>query len=113
MSDKGTLGLSLGDLPAEAVDAIFAGLSWEAESRHGLAMRAAVVAAFAAARVEAEVMNSEDVSVRDRLKAADQFKSGFIDLCKMVHTTPKAPLRVIGGETAQIPEALEELYGEG
>jgi hypothetical protein len=117
MSDKkptSSLGLTLGDLPPETVDNIFAGLSWEAESRHGLSMRAAVVATFAAARVEAEMMNDEGLSVRDRLKAAEQFKSGFVDICKMVHSAPRNPLRVIDAKaTERVPDALEKLYGEG
>jgi hypothetical protein len=117
MSDKdptSSLGLTLGDLPPETVDNIFAGLSWEAESRHGLSMRAAVVATFAAARVEAEMMNDEGMSARDRLKAAEQFKSGFMKICEMVHAPPKGPLRMVDAKvTDRVPDALEKLYGEG
>jgi hypothetical protein len=114
--DQVTLGIRLGNLPQGTVDSIFAGLSWEAERDHGLAVRAAVAATFASAKVEAEIMSDEGVSARDRLKAAQQFKDGFVEVCKMVIEPPKkkviASHRDVDGEDPTVSGALEELYGQ-
>ena len=50
--DTVTLGIKLGNLPQSTVDAMFAGLAWEAERDHGVSVRAVVAATFAAAKIE-------------------------------------------------------------
>jgi len=112
-----SLGISLGNLPAETVDAMFAGLAWEAERNHGLSVRAVVAATFAAAKVESQIMADGDVGVRDRLQAAKQFKAGFHDACRLVMDEPPVH-RVVkidsGGQAVDmsVPAALEALYGD-
>ena len=108
-----SLGIQLGDLPRSTVDAMFAGLSWEAESGHGLSVKAAVAAVFASARVEAEIMADTNVQPRDRLLAAKQFKQGFMEACRMVSepVTPKL-VRAVPSEDTSIPTALENLYAD-
>tara|TARA_R110002020_G_scaffold460526_1_gene679078 strand:+ start:504 stop:887 length:384 start_codon:yes stop_codon:yes gene_type:complete len=108
-----SLGIQLGDLPRSTVDAMFAGLSWEAESGHGLSVKAAVAAVFASARVEAEIMADTNVQPRDRLLAAKQFKQGFMEACRMVSEPVTTKLvRAVPSEDTSIPTALENLYAD-
>jgi hypothetical protein len=109
-----SLNLRLGSLPPETVDAMFAGLSWEAEKMHGLSVRAAVAATFASARVEADIMTDERISARDRLKAAQQFKEGFIGACRLVTSADTKSARTIHAlsDDASVPAALEQLYAD-
>ncbi len=114
--DKVTLGIKLGNLPESTVDAMFAGLAWEAERDHGAATRALVAATFAAARVEAEIMSDVNHLTKDRLMAAKQFKEGFREACKAVNTDPVTRKRatfVVGDDDADpsVPSALERMYG--
>lgn len=112
-AEGGSLDLRLGTLPPETVDAMFAGLSWEAERTHGLAVRAVVASTFASAKVEADIMSDESVSARDRLKAAQQFKEGFLGACRLVMTTEAkstVTVRSVSDDNS-VPAALEQLYG--
>ena len=114
--DKVTLGIKLGNLPESTVDAMFAGLAWEAERDHGAATRALVAATFAAARVEAEIMSDVGHHTKDRLAAARQFKEGFREACKAVTSDPinrKRATVVVGDDDADpsVPSALERMYG--
>ena len=86
--EKVTLGIELGNLPQSTVDAMFAGLAWEAERDHGVSVRAVVAATFAAAKVEAEIMSDDSLSPKDRLMASKQFKDGFRDACRLVCSEP-------------------------
>tara|TARA_R110000764_G_scaffold1476_1_gene5865 strand:+ start:50 stop:418 length:369 start_codon:yes stop_codon:yes gene_type:complete len=116
-SKEGTTGASLdlrlGTLPPETVDAMFAGLSWEAERTHGLAVRAVVASTFASAKVEADIMSDESVSARDRLKAAQQFKEGFLGACRLVMTADTRSTMTVRSvsDDNSVPAALEQLYG--
>ena len=117
MSNKkptSSLGLQLGNLPPATVDAMFAGLSWEAEKLHGPAVRSAIAAVFASATVEADVMSDGSASPRDRLAAAKQFKQGFIDACKLVSTPPTSRMTtVVVDDTRESGSvALGSLYGD-
>tara|TARA_R110002110_G_scaffold328317_2_gene539920 strand:+ start:1640 stop:2017 length:378 start_codon:yes stop_codon:yes gene_type:complete len=110
------LGIRLGTLPAPVVDAMFVALVSEADRFHGPCVRAAVVASFASARVEAEIMEDADISPRDRLKAAQQLRDGFTQACKLVSGTSHPPIplgatRSGASSTPLVPEALEEMYG--
>jgi len=109
-----SLNMRLGTLPPETVDTMFAGLSWEAEKNHGLAVRAAVAATFASASVEADIMADESVGPRDRLKAAQQFKEGFIGACRLVMGADAKSARMIHAlpDDASVPTALEQLYAD-
>lgn len=113
--DHVTLGIKLGKLPQSTVDTMFAGLAWEAERDHGVSVRAMVAATFAAAKIEAEIMSDEDISPKDRLLAAKQFKEGFRDACRLVCSEPVHKLRpnlVMGKEEdTSLPSALEKMYG--
>jgi hypothetical protein len=114
--DAVSLGIRLGALPQSTVDTMFAGLSWEAERDHGLSVRAAVAATFASAKVEAEIMADDTIAPRDRLKAAQQFKEGFVEVCKMVCEPPKKKVitshRISeDGVEPSVPSALAEMYG--
>ena len=110
-----TLGIKLGSLPVSTVDAMFAGLAWEAERDHGVSVRALVAATFVAAQVEAEVMSDADMEPRDRLLAAKQFKEGFRDACRAVCAEPVIRKRATilsdnkDGDPS-VPSALERLY---
>jgi hypothetical protein len=106
------LGVSLGSLPPETVDAMFASMTWQAEREHGLSARAAILAIFASAKVEADIMSDADVPPRDRLKAAQQFKEGFIGAARIVGGAPRGG-GSSSGRKASIPSALEEMYGDG
>jgi len=111
-TEGASLGLRLGTLPPETVDAMFAGLSWEAERGHGLAVRAVVASTFASAKVEADIMSDESVSARDRLKAAQQFKEGFLGVCRLVMDADGSAVSVRAvSDDNSIPAALEQLYG--
>ena len=117
MSEKkpaSSLGLQLGNLPPATVDAMFAGLSWEAEKVHGPAVRSAIAAVFASATVEADVMSDCDASPRDRLAAAKQFKQGFIEACKLVSAPPTARVAtvVVDDTRESVSVALGSLYGD-
>jgi hypothetical protein len=112
-----TLGIRLGNLPESTVDAMFAGLCWEAERDHGTSVRALIAATFAAARVEAEIMSDDDMSPRDRLSAAKQFKEGFRNACAIVTSEPnirkRAPVLVDLDEgDPSVPSALARMYGD-
>ena len=114
--DKVTLGIKLGNLPESAVDAMFAGLAWQAERDHGAATRALVAATFAAAKVEAEIMSDVNHLTKDRLMAAKQFKEGFREACKAVTSDPinrKRASIVVGDSDSDpsVPSALERMYG--
>jgi hypothetical protein len=108
-----SLGIQLGHLPQSTVDAMFAGLSWEAESGHGLSVKAAVAAVFASATVEAEIMADANVQPRDRLLAAKQFKQGFMEACRLVsEPAPARVVRAVPSEDTSVPTALENLYAD-
>ena len=108
-----SLGIQLGHLPLSTVDAMFAGLSWEAESGHGLSVKAAVAAVFASALVEADIMADANVQPRDRLLAAKQFKQGFMEACRLVSEhSPKRMVHAVPSEDTSIPTALENLYAD-
>ncbi len=114
--DKVTLGIRLGSLPESTVDAMFAGLAWQAERDHGAATRALVAATFAAARIEAEIMSDNNHLTKDRLTAAKQFKEGFREACGLVNKEPinrKRASIVVGEDEADpsVPSALERMYG--
>jgi|TARA_R100001594_G_scaffold14629_1_gene31133 hypothetical protein len=114
--DKVTLGIRLGSLPESTVDAMFAGLAWQAERDHGAATRALVAATFAAARIEAEIMSDNNHLTKDRLTAAKQFKEGFREACSLVNKEPinrKRASIVVGEDEADpsVPSALERMYG--
>ena len=113
--DKVTLGIKLGNLPESTVDAMFAGLAWEAERDHGLSVRAMVAATFAASAVEAEIMADVSISPRDRLAASKQFKDGFREACRVICAEPvkkgKASLIINKEEDTSLPSALEKMYG--
>jgi len=89
-------------------------LSWEADKTSDLSVRAAVVATFAAARVEAEMMSDEEISPKMRLQAAKQFKEGFVSASKLVgeamtsRTRRRSPVSAEAAST--VPEALASLY---
>ena len=110
------LGIRLGTLPAPVVDAMFVALVSEAERSHGPCVRAAIVASFASARVEAEIMDDDEISPRERLKAAQQLRDGFAEACKLVSGTPQRSLSPSGRDGASstplVPDALEEMYGD-
>ena len=113
--EKVTLGIKLGSLPQSTVDAMFAGLAWEAERDHGVSVRALVAATFAAAKVEAEIMSDESLSAKDRLMASKQFKDGFRDACRLVCSEPLhktvRPTVMSKEEDTSLPSALEKMYG--
>ena len=113
--DTVTLGIKLGNLPQSTVDAMFAGLAWEAERDHGVSVRAVVAATFAAAKVEAEIMSDSNLSPKDRLMASKQFKDGFRDACRLICSEPLhksiRPSVVSGEEDTSLPSALEKMYG--
>jgi hypothetical protein len=113
--DKVTLGIKLGSLPQSTVDAMFAGLAWEAERDHGVSVRAVVAATFAAAKVEAEIMSDASMSAKDRLLASKQFKDGFRDACRLICSEPvhKSVRPSVMGkeEDTSLPSALEKMYG--
>tara|TARA_R100001463_G_scaffold7448_2_gene23456 strand:+ start:2935 stop:3312 length:378 start_codon:yes stop_codon:yes gene_type:complete len=113
--DTVTLGIKLGNLPESTVDAMFAGLAWEAERDHGVSVRAVVAATFAAAKVEAEIMSDSDLSPKDRLMASKQFKDGFRDACRLICSEPLhksvRPSVVSSEEDTSLPSALEKMYG--
>tara|TARA_R100001594_G_scaffold95443_1_gene129750 strand:- start:7735 stop:8112 length:378 start_codon:yes stop_codon:yes gene_type:complete len=113
--EKVTLGIELGNLPQSTVDAMFAGLAWEAERDHGVSVRAVVAATFAAAKVEAEIMSDDSLSPKDRLMASKQFKDGFRDACRLVCSEPIhkmiGPSVVSKEEDTSLPSALEKMYG--
>jgi len=108
-----SLGIQLGNLPQSTVDAMFAGLSWEAERGHGLSVKAAIAATFVSARVEAEIMADENVQPKDRLLAAKQFKQGFMEACRLVsEPSPQLIRKVVPSDDTSIPTALETLYAD-
>ncbi len=113
--EKVTLGIKLGDLPQSTVDAMFAGLAWEAERDHGVSVRAVVAATFAAAKVEAEIMSDTSMSAKDRLMASKQFKDGFKDACRLICSEPLhktiRPTVMSKEEDTSLPTALEKMYG--
>ena len=115
--DKVTLGIKLGSLPQSTVDSMFAGLAWEAERDHGVSVRAMVAATFAASKVEAEIMVDEEISPKDRLLAAKQFKDGFREACRIVSSEPlhrgavHRPMVMNKDEDTSLPSALEKMYG--
>ncbi len=113
--EKVTLGIKLGSLPQSTVDAMFAGLAWEAERDHGVSVRAVVAATFAAAKIEAEIMSDDSMSAKDRLLASKQFKDGFRDACRLVCSEPLhknfRPTVVSKEEDTSLPSALEKMYG--
>jgi hypothetical protein len=113
--DTLTLGIKLGNLPQSTVDTMFAGLAWEAERDHGVSVRAVVVATFAAAKVEAEIMSDTSMTAKDRLMASKQFKDGFRDACRLICSEPLhksiRPSVVSSEEDTSLPSALEKMYG--
>jgi len=113
--EKVTLGIKLGSLPQSTVDAMFAGLAWEAERDHGVSVRAVVAATFAAAKIEAEIMSDDSMSAKDRLLASKQFKDGFRDACRLVCSEPLhknfRPTVMSKEEDTSLPSALEKMYG--
>jgi hypothetical protein len=115
--EESVLGLRLGSLPAPVVDAMFVALVSEAERFHGPCVRAAVVASFASARVEAEIMDDSEISPRDRLKAAQQLRDGFAEACKLVSGASRAHVSPEQGRrgapsTPLVPEALDAMYAD-
>ena len=95
---------------------MFVALVSEAERSHGPCVRAAIVASFASARVEAEIMDDDEISPRERLKAAQQLRDGFAEACKLVSGTSRVSLPQSGNSGASstplVPDALEEMYGD-
>ena len=113
--DTLTLGIKLGNLPQSTVDTMFAGLAWEAERDHGVSVRAVVVATFAAAKIEAEIMSDTSMTAKDRLMASKQFKDGFKDACRLICSEPLhktiRPTVMSKEEDTSLPTALEKMYG--
>ncbi len=94
-------------------------LSWEVERMPG-PVQSAILAGFAAAKVENELMSDSEVSPRDRLAAAKQLRSGFMELCRLVGDRRSTGRRTAGGcdpvdlpeGTAKVPDALDALYAD-
>ena len=94
-------------------------LSWEVERMPG-PVQSAILAGFAAAQVESELMTDSDVSPRDRLAAAKQLRGGFMELCRLVgerrSTRPRSAVSSDPADphtgTANVPDALGALYAD-
>jgi hypothetical protein len=100
-----------------SLELTFTRMSWEVE-RLSAPVRSAIMAGFAAARVESELMLDCGLAPRDRLAAAKQLRSGFVELCRLVgdrrNGTPRAPARGhdagLPEGTETVPDALDALY---
>jgi hypothetical protein len=94
-------------------------LSWEVERMPG-PVQSAILAGFAAAKVENELMSDSEVSPRDRLAAAKQLRSGFMELCRLVGERRSTGRRTVAGcdpadlpeGTEKVPDALDALYAD-
>ena len=108
-----TVGIRLGQLPVQTVDAMFAGLTTEALCHPSMSARAAVAARFAAAKEEAEIMSDGDVNPKTRLQAAKQFADGILDICKLYTAREiAAPTSKAASDAGgSVTKALEEVYG--